>query len=103
MATVTTTFSIFKESYRVVLSSSAHYLQGTLTLGVLDNASPTTEDTTIGGDTFLSDVAGAVILQKWAVASPVLTTLLLDGDDSGASSCQPTLLTRQLRHLVRAH
>lgn len=83
MATITTTFAVFKKSLAAVLSTSAHYLQGTLTLAVLDNASSVTEDTTVTGDEFLDELTGQVILQKVAVSTPVLTGLLLDGDDSG--------------------
>lgn len=85
MATLTATLSIFKKSFQAVLTGSENYLQGTLTLGVLDNASPTTEDTTVTGDEFLDEVAGATILQSVALTTPTLTGLLLDADDSGAS------------------
>ncbi len=84
MATITSTLSIFKKSFAAVLSGSVHYLQGTPTLAVLDEANPTTEDTTVTGDEFLDEVAGATILQSVALTTPVLTGLLLDADDSAA-------------------
>ena len=84
MATVTTTLTPFKKSLQAALATSANYLQGTLTLAVLDNATPVTEDTSVTGDEFLDELGG-VILSSWAVASPTLTGLLLDGDDTGSA------------------
>ena len=85
MATITTTFAVFKKSLQAVLSTSEHYLQGTLTFAILDNASPVTEDLTVTGDEFLDELTGYNILSQVAVTTPTLTNLLLDGDDSGAS------------------
>jgi len=85
MATITSTLAIFKKSFQAVLTGSANYLQGTPTLAILDKASAVTEDLTVTGDEFLSEVAGQVILQTWAITTPTLTNLLLDGDDSGAA------------------
>lgn len=85
MATVTTTLAVFKKSLQAALSTSEHYLQGTLTLAVLDNAAPVTEDLTVTGNEFLDELTGYNILSQVAVSTPTLTNLLLDGDDSGAS------------------
>jgi len=82
MATITATLSVFKKSLQTVLSSSSHYLESTLYLALLDASSPVTEDTTVTGDEFLSDLAGASILSEIPITTPTIANLLLDGDDS---------------------